>query len=457
MEPQISPEMKPTIFTNGLIVSDGFRFIGSIVVDGWIISKIEIGRIDTSTIDRSNFNVIECSGKIIMPGAIDEHVHFRDPGMTEKGDIYTESRAAVAGGITSFFDMPNTAPPTTTIEAWENKMERAAQVSAANYAFFLGATDSNLDQLLSADYTRIPGVKLFLGSSTGGMLVSDDNSITRLFKNFHRVIACHAESEAIIAENRRKLSAMHPGGIPVEYHSAIRSSRACYESTAHAIALARATGARLHVMHITTADELKLFTPGPVTGKQITAETCPHYLCFTDSSVADTGGLTKCNPAIKTDADRRELLRAVADGRIDTIGSDHAPHLLRQKQGNALTAASGMPSVQFTLPVMMQLAGKGYFTLEDVVEKMSSAPAKLFNMTRRGYLRQQYAADLVIVNPDADYTVDRKDVISACGWSPYEGMHLRYRIEQTWVNGQPAYVNGTFTDLHTALPIRFDA
>lgn len=450
--------MKPTILNNGLIISDGFRFVGSIVVEGGLITSVKMGRTAPGDISADDYDIIDCQGKILLPGMIDEHVHFRDPGLTEKGDIATESRAALAGGITSFFDMPNTSPHTTTIEAWEQKMERAAQVSAANYAFFLGATNSNIDELLHADYTRVPGVKLFMGSSTGGMLVDSDPSIRQLFTQFHRVIACHAESEQIITANREELAARFPEGIPVKYHSAIRSRQACFEATSRAVALARETGARLHVMHITTADELSLFRPGSLTGKRITAETCPHYLCFTDESVESTGGLTKCNPAIKTDTDRRELLRAVADGRIDVIATDHAPHLLTQKLGgNALTTASGMPSVQFALPVMLQLASNGHFTLEDVVERMAGAPARLYNVSRRGYLRQNYMADIVIVDPDADYTITRDDVLSSCGWSPYEGMRLRYRIEQTWVNGQPAYVDGRFTDRQTALAIRFDS
>ncbi len=449
--------MKSKVLNNGIIISDGFRFVGSVVIDHGQITRIDMGRIDPSEIPPENFDVYNCEGKFILPGMIDEHVHFRDPGLTEKGDIATESRAAIAGGITSFFDMPNTNPHTTSIEAWEAKMARAAEVSAANYAFFLGATDTNIDEILHADYTRVPGVKLFMGSSTGGMLVDNDSALRHLFTDFHRVIACHAESEPIIAANRNRLLAEYPDGIPVGLHSAIRSREACYEATSKAVALARETGARLHVMHVTTADELNLFTPGNLSGKRITAETCPHYLCFTDESVERTGGLTKCNPAIKTENDRRELLRAVADGRIDVIATDHAPHLLAQKTGlNALTTASGMPSVQFALPVMMQLASKGYFTLEDVVEKMAAAPARLYNVSRRGYIRQKYMADIVVVNPDADYTITRDDILSACGWSPYEGMRLHYRVEQTWVNGQLAYVDGRFTNAQTPLAVRFD-
>lgn len=449
--------MKPKILNNGLIFSNGFRYVGSLVIDRGRIERIDPMRTDIADISTDEYEVIDCQGKMILPGAIDEHVHFRDPGMTEKGDLATESRAAVAGGITSFFDMPNTNPQTTTIEAWERKMERAAEVSAANYSFFLGATHSNIDEILRADYTRIPGVKLFMGSSTGGMLLDNDEELIRLFSSFPHVIACHAESEQIINSNRNRLKEIYPDGIPVKFHSSIRSREACFEATRKAVKLARHTGARLHVMHISTADELSLFSPGSIERKQITAETCPHYLCFTEDSVEATGGLTKCNPALKAESDRRALLHAVANGLIDVIATDHAPHLLAQKLGgNALTAASGMPSVQFSLPVMLQLARKGYFTIEDVVEKMCAAPAKLYNISRRGMLRQGYMADLVIIDPDADYTITADNVISACGWTPYEGMHLNYRVEQTWINGQPAYIDGRFTDRQTALPVRFD-
>lgn len=449
--------MKPKVLNNGLIFSNGFRFVGSVVVDGGRIERIDTTRTAPGDISDEEYDVIDCQGKMILPGAIDEHVHFRDPGMTEKGDIASESRAAVAGGVTSFFDMPNTSPQTTTTEAWEAKMDKAAEVSAANYSFFLGATRDNIDEIINADYTRIPGIKLFMGSSTGGMLLDDEAGLEKLFSRFPHVIACHAESEPIIRANRDRLQKIYPDGIPVELHSEIRSREACFEATRKAVELARRTGARLHVMHVTTEEELGLFTPGNIERKQITAETCPHYLCFTSESVAKTGGLTKCNPAIKADSDRRALLRAVADGRIDVIATDHAPHLLSQKlNGTALTAASGMPSVQFALPVMLQLARKGYFTIEDVVEKMCAAPARLYNISRRGQLRQGYMADIVIIDPDADYTISSADVISTCGWTPFDGMRMNFRVEQTWINGQPAYVDGEFTGLQTALPVRFD-
>ena len=449
--------MKPVILLNGLIFSNGYRFKGNVVIDNGLISSVDVGFVDAKTIDSDNYDVVDCEGKMILPGVIDEHVHFREPGLTEKGDIATESRAALAGGITSFFDMPNTTPQTTTIQAWEQKMERAASVSAANYAFFLGATATNLDEILAADYTRIPGVKLFMGSSTGGMLLDREDELRRLFSSFPYVIACHAESEEIIRTNREKLLGQYPAGIPVGLHSTLRSRESCMAATRRAVNLANETGARLHMMHITTADELDFFTPGSMVGKRVTAETCPHYLYFTEESVARTGGLTKCNPALKSEADRRALLRAVSDGRIDVIATDHAPHLLSQKQGgDALSTPSGMPSVQFALPLMLQLTLKGHFTVEDVVEKMSGAPSRLYRMSRRGYIRKQYMADIVVVDPDADYVISREDVLSPCGWSPFEGVKLNFKVEQTWVNGVPAYINGKFTEKQTALAVRFD-
>lgn len=479
--------MKPTLFANGLIINEGFRFIGSVVIDGLMFSRVDYGRIDLREVDREVYDVVDCEGKMVIPGVIDEHVHFRDPGLTEKGDLATESRAAIAGGVTSFFDMPNTRPATTTIEAWEEKMQRAAAVSAANYAFFMGVANNNIDQLLAADPTRVPGAKLFLGSSTGNMLVDNDSVIASLFRSYHGVIACHAESEQIIAANRAALAARYPEGIPLGLHSTLRSREACVTATGHAVELARRTNARLHVMHVTTADELSFFSGRQVMEKRITAETCPHYLVFDESSVEATGGLTKCNPAIKTDNDRKALLNAVRDGRIDIIATDHAPHLLSQKTGDALTAASGMPSVQFALPVMLQLARRGHFTYETVVEKMCCNPARLYNIDRRGFIRPDYCADLVIINPDCNYRIDPSDIISSCGWTPYKDFPMTFRVEQTWVNGRPAYINraltganpspsaastlssplasapaspeGTpaspFTGLQTALPVRF--
>lgn len=442
-----------------MIFNDGFRFVGHIVVQGGMIREVNYGRIDLSTVNTEEYDIVDFQGKILMPGIIDEHVHFRDPGLTEKGDMATESRAALAGGVTSFFDMPNTLPATTSIAAWEEKMRRAAEVSAINYAFFLGVTNDNIEEVLRADTTRIPGAKLFLGSSTGNMLVDDDSVITKLFRQYRGVIAVHAESERIITANRQRLMAEYPHGIPVELHHLLRSREACVEASVHAIELARRTGARLHLLHVTTADELEYLSPGSIKDKRISAETCPHYLYFNEEAIAKTSGLTKCNPAIKTEADRRALLSAVADGRIDIIATDHAPHLLAQKQGNALTATSGVPSVQFSLPLMLQLTRKGFFTMEKVVETMCNNPAELFGIDRRGFIRPQYWADLVIVNPDVDYEISSDMVLSSCGWTPYEGIRLTFGVEQTWVNGRLAYHAGhpdPFTGEQTPLSIRFN-
>lgn len=450
--------MKPVLLTNGLICDDDFRYVGTIVIHDGQILRVDFGETDISTVDTGVYDLVDCRGRYILPGAIDEHVHFRDPGMTDRGDIRTESRAAIAGGVTTFFDMPNTRPATTTLDAWEHKMQRAADVSAANYAFFLGATATNLQEILDADPTRVPGVKLFLGSSTGAMLLDDPQALHRLFTEFRGVIACHAEAEAEISLNRDRLLAENAATapLPVSLHHLLRSRQACIRATTAMVTLAKETRARLHVLHVSTADELRFFSPGPVAHKRITAETCPHYLYFNHQSVERTGGLTKCNPSLKEENDRLALLKAVADGRIDVIASDHAPHLLAQKQGDLFSAASGMPSVQFILPLMLQLSRKGYFPLETVVDRMCHAPATLYNISRRGYLRRGYMADIVVINPQADYIISNADVVSTCGWTPYEGMHLDFAVEQTWVNGVCAWRDGSFTGLQTSLPVRFN-
>lgn len=450
--------MKQTVFLNGQIFADGTGRPGTLTVESGLITGIHYGEHTAADFAAPYCEIIDCAGKMILPGVIDEHVHFRDPGLTHKGDMSSESRAAIAGGVTSFFDMPNTLPQTTDRAAWMAKMRRAAEVSYANYAFFPGVTDGNIGDLLSNDFTRIPGLKLFLGSSTGNMLVNNPDLLRRLFSSFRGVICVHAEDEDTINANRRRLEAKYPGGIPVGCHEEMRSAEACYNATRQVVELARETGARLHVMHVSTAAELEFFTPGPIAGKQITAETCPHYLTLTAESVEATGGLTKCNPALKADSDRKALLEAVADGRIDIIASDHAPHLLEEKTGRDLLGTpSGMPSVQFILPVMLELARQGYFSVGTVVERMASNPAALYGVCRRGAIKTGNVADMVIVDPDADYEVKRTDVISRCGWSPYEGMRLHNRVAQTWLNGSLAYADGVFPEKKApALAIRFE-
>ncbi len=421
---------------NAEIINEGRRFRGYVAVDGCFIT--EVGEGDApQTLLEVHGEIIDASMKWLVPGAIDTHVHFRDGGDgSPKGDIASESRAAVAGGVTTFFDMPNTTPPTVTLEAWKRKMEKAAAKSAANYAFFMGATNGNLDQLLEADYSRVPGVKLFMGSSTGNMLVDDSNAIRQLFERLECVIAVHAESQPVISGNVKKYREKYGEPVPVGLHPEIRSRRACVESSGLAVGLARATGARLHVLHISTSDELELFAPGPLSGKRITAETCPHYLIFGGGSDYERYGTrVKCNPAIKERSDREALLKAVIDGRIDVIATDHAPHLPADKKGDALTAASGMPGVQFSLPLMLSMTDREPgLTPERVVELMSHNPATLYGIDRRGFIRRGYYADLVLI-AETDREIADSDVVSTCGWTPYAGMELMRRVDRVWVNG----------------------
>lgn len=417
---------------------------GWLTAEGDTITGVGEGNPEPGLLDRDDITKVDAAGRLLMPGVIDTHVHFRDPGLTHKGDIATESAAAVAGGVTSYLEMPNTKPPTVTIEAWEAKMARAAEVSTANYGFFIGATDSNLDSvLLRADYSRVPGVKLFLGSSTGGMLVGDSDIITRIMREVPALIAVHAEDEATIRRNREALVARYGEELPIACHPVIRDHDACFEATSRAVKLARETGARLHVCHLSTSDELCLFEAGPVSGKRITAETCPQYLVFCDEMYPALGSRIKCNPAIKRPTDRDDLRFAVAHDVIDTIATDHAPHLLAEKQGTALTAASGMPSVQWSLPVMMQTVAEGWFTLPKIVEKMCTAPAILYGIEGRGALIEGYKADLVLFDTYAEpWRITDDACIGRAGWTPYAGLELGGRVDATWVNGRMVYSGG---------------
>ena len=417
---------------------------GFLVADGDTIAAVGEGSVPDKFMAVEGSTVVDAAGRLLMPGVIDTHVHFRDPGLTHKGDIATESAAAVAGGVTSFLDMPNTKPPTVTLEAWEDKMSRAAEVSTANYGFFIGATDDTIDSvLLKADYSRIPGVKLFLGSSTGGMLVEGDNVIRRIMEEVPALIAVHAEDEATIRRNREALVARYGENLPIDCHPVIRDHDACMEATSQAVALAKATGARLHVCHVSTSDELRLFSAGPVGGKRITAETCPQYLIFSDEQYRAMGSRIKCNPAIKRPTDRDDLRFALSHDVIDTIATDHAPHLLAEKQGTALTAASGMPSVQWSLTVMMQAVAEGWFTLPKIVEKMCTAPAILYGIEGRGALVAGYKADMVLFDTDAEpWRITDEACIGRAGWTPYAGLEVGGRVDATWVNGRMVYSGG---------------
>lgn len=452
--------MATTLLYNTEIVNEGRRFKGYVLVDGTKISRVGEGDAP-SDLQAGADRAIDCGGKLLLPGAIDTHVHFRDPGLTEKADMATESRAAVAGGVTSFVDMPNTKPATISRAALADKLGRAAEVSVANYGFFIGATNDNLAELLGADYTQTAGIKLFLGSSTGNMLVDDNDTLGGLFEAAPTLIAVHAEDEETIRRARARLEEECGGSIPVERHPDMRPREACVKATRRAIELARRTGARVHICHISTAEELQLIKQAKAEGVRVTAETCPQYLLFDRSDFMRLGARIKCNPAIKEASDRIALLRELLPGGcIDTIATDHAPHLPAQKEGDALTAASGMPMVQFSLRAMLELfdsepalEGAG---VERVVELMAHRPADLLGIEGRGYIREGYYADLVVVDPSgSDTKVSDGEVMSRCGWTPLAGMALRPRVELTMVNGTTVYEAGSDPRPGAAMALRF--
>ena len=448
-------ETKKTVIYNARIANEGKVQAGYIVIEGEFILEVGSGDVPDYLLTDENA-LIDADGRLVMPGVIDEHVHFRDPGLTHKADMMTESRAAVAGGVTSFIDMPNTVPATTTVAAVESKMARAAEVSCANYAFFIGATNSNIDELLAADYSKVAGVKLFLGSSTGNMLVDSESTVSRIFSEVPALIAVHAEDESIISANKKLVTEKFGEDAPIELHPLIRSREACVEATRRAVEGAKKYNARLHVLHISTEEELAFFTPGPIEDKRITAETCPQYLIFTNAQYQGYGSGIKCNPAIKMPEDRDALRKAVADGTIDVIATDHAPHLPEEKAGGSLKAVSGMPMIQFSLPVMLSLAAEGIFTIEKVVETMCHNPAKLYGIDRRGFLRPGYYADIALVDDQCEaYTVTSEMVLSKCGWTPLEGAPLSARVDMTWVNGEIVWRYGVLFGCVHGKPLKF--
>lgn len=425
---------------NALIIDDGRSRRGYVAFDNEFITCVGYGDAPAVLIEQAGLNAVDLEGAWLLPGVIDDQVHFRDPGLTHKADLQTESAAAAAGGVTSFMDMPNTNPPTVTVEALLAKQKRASEVSAVNYSFFIGGTNSNLPELLKADYTAIPGVKLFLGSSTGNMLVDNEQELDAIFSQVPALIAIHSEDEATICRNRQAAVEKYaPAEPPVSEHPVIRSHEACVVSTRRAIERAQRLGTRLHVLHVSTAAEADMFKAESLDTKKITAEVTVQHLWFTDADYARLGTRIKMNPAIKTAADREALREALRDGRIDIVATDHAPHLLKEKEGGAISAASGAPMVQYSLPLMLEMACQGVFTRELVVEKMCNAPARLFRIDRRGYLREGYYADLTVVRPDTPYIIKDSDALSRCGWSPLSGTTLHNRVEQTWVNGRRVY------------------
>lgn len=443
---------KGILIENGFLVNENRKFLGYIIIEGERIRTIGKGicRLNRSAFDR----VIDAKGGLVLPGAIDDQVHFREPGLTAKADIATESRAAVAGGVTSFMEMPNTTPPTTTPQALEWKFQRAAEVSMANYSFYFGASNNNVSLLETLDPSRVCGVKVFMGSSTGDLLVDRDSAIAEIFKTSPILVATHCEDNSIIAANTKLFRERYGENLTPDMHPLIRSAEACYASSSKAVELAHKYNTRLHVLHLSTEKEMSLFSPGPVVEKRITAEVCVHHLWFCDEDYSLKGNLIKWNPAIKTAADRQALRRALIDSRIDVVATDHAPHTLEEKQKPFADAPSGGPLVQFSLLSMLQMC-KDIFTVEQVVEKMCHNPALLYQIDSRGFLREGYYADIVIVE-NRPMTVTPEIVLSKCGWSPFEGYTYRNTISKTIVNGTVVYDEGVFREDFRGKELRFN-
>jgi dihydroorotase len=390
----------------------------------------------------AGITVIDAAGQYLLPGVIDDQVHFREPGLTHKGEITTESRAAVAGGVTSYMEMPNTNPQTVTQELLEEKYRRAAEVSAANYSFYMGATNDNLDEVLKTDGTKVCGIKIFMGSSTGNMLVDNEEVLSEIFRNTKLLVATHCEDEPTIIRNTAIYREKYGEFVPISAHPIIRSAEACFKSSAKAVELATKFGTRLHVLHLSTADEMKLFSPGPVAQKHITAEVCVHHLWFDEHDYITYGNFIKWNPAIKSPEDKAALWAALLADKIDVVATDHAPHTLQEKDHSYFKAPSGGPLVQHSLVAMLEMSRKGNISIEKVIEKMCHAPADLFRIDRRGYIREGYYADLVLVDPAHSWTVSPKNILYKCGWSPFDGIEFSNRVTRTYVNGDLAYADG---------------
>lgn len=442
--------MMRTLIKNGTIVNEGRSFLGDLVVNGEQIEEIYEGKAPRGIYGQ----VIDASGCFVLPGVIDDHVHFREPGLTRKADIESESRAAAFGGVTSYFEMPNTNPQTTTLEALEDKFALGAQKSHVNYSFFFGATNDNVDSFDRLDVHRIPGIKLFMGSSTGNMLVDKYESLQQIFvkaKKLGLPVMTHCEDTDIINRNMAAYQKKYGEDPDVKFHPEIRSVEACYESSSLAVKLAKESGAHLHIAHVTTARELEFFGKD----ENITGEAVIAHLYFSDEDYADKKAFIKCNPAIKTVKDRQALREALADGRISVVGTDHAPHEWKDKQGGCAKAASGMPMVQFSLVSMLELVDEGVLSIERMVEVMSHHPAKLFQVDKRGFLRPGYQADIVIVRPHTAWTVQKEIIQSKCGWSPMEGHEYQWQVEQTICNGHLIYNKGEFDEAYRGEELTF--
>jgi len=445
-------EMERTLIRNANIVNEDKVVFGDVIIHGQQIEKIG------SQLDpEGSHRTIDAEGHYLLPGVIDDQVHFREPGLTHKGTIHSEARAAVAGGITSFMEMPNTQPPAFTRELLEAKYEIARKASLANYSFYMGASNDNLDEVLRTDIRNVCGLKIFMGSSTGNLLVDDEKTLESFFSQFPSIIATHCEDEATILNNLKVYTDKYGDDIPVKYHPLIRSEDACYLSSSKAVALAKKHGTRLHVLHISTAKEVGLFANNlPLEKKRITAEACVHHLWFNDHDYDRLGTLIKWNPAIKTMHDQQSVLNGVLDDRIDVIATDHAPHTIQEKENVYTKAPSGGPLVQHSLPAVLEMVRKEKLSLTTAVRKMCHNPAVLFNIEKRGFVKEGYFADLVLVDLNQPWTVDPHNIVAKCGWSPFEGTTFHAKVTHTFVSGHLAYHHGSFDETRMGHRLTFD-
>ena len=443
---------KLTLIKNAKIVNENTTFLGDVLIENEIIKEISSDIKATE-----NTQLIDAKGAYLIPGFIDDQVHFREPGLTHKANIASESKAAIAGGITTFIEMPNTVPQATTQNLLEDKFKIAAKDSYANYSFMFGGTNDNLEELLKTDPKKVAGIKLFLGSSTGNMLVDNEAVLEKIFSSTKMIISVHCEDEATIKKNTKEFTKKYGDNIPVKYHPIIRSEEACYLSSSKAIELAKKTGARLHVFHLSTAKETALFRNDiPIEEKQITAEVCIHHLWFSDKDYEKKGTHIKWNPAVKTEKDRHGLWEALLDDRIDVLATDHAPHTLEEKSNVYTKAPSGGPLVQHAVIAILEKVKEGVISIEKAVEKMSHNPAKLFQIEKRGFIKKGYYADLVLVNTNEPQTVSKDNLLYKCGWSPFEGTTFSSTITHTFVNGNLMYNQGVFNEKTKGKRITFN-
>lgn len=446
----------PLLIHNALIVNEGKSFSGSVLIHNGLIRQVYEGTPEEEHYPPGT-ELLDAKGKLLMPGVIDDQVHFRDPGLTHKADLQTESRAAVAGGVTSFMEMPNTIPPALNQELLEEKYEIAAKKSLANYSFYMGTSNDNVDEVLKANPADVCGVKIFLGASTGNLLVDDNETLNRLFAECKMLIATHCEDENIIRQNSATFRERFGEDVPVEMHPHIRSREACFKSSAFAVNLAKKYGTRLHVLHLSTEDEMELFDNQiPIQEKRITAEVCVHHLWFAEEDYKTQGTRIKWNPAIKSASDRKALFQALLDNRLDVIATDHAPHTLEEKNNTYYKAPSGGPLVQHSLQAMLEFYHQGRIKLETIVEKMCHAPAVCFQINKRGYIRPGYYADLVLADLKTPYHVNTQNILYKCGWSPFEGQTFNSTITHTFVNGNLVFEKGIIHDISRGMRLLFN-